>query len=72
MQLSLDPVLLWLWCKPAAVAPIRPLAWDPPYVLGIALKKKKSSKLETTQISISSRTDTQKFMLFSWNGMHAV
>ena len=22
-----DPVLLWLWHRPAAVAPIRPLAW---------------------------------------------
>ena len=24
---SLDPALVWLWCKPAAAAPIRPLAW---------------------------------------------
>ena len=24
---GLDPVLLWLWCRPAAAAPIRPLAW---------------------------------------------
>ena len=23
--------LLWLWCGPAAVALIRPLAWEPPY-----------------------------------------
>ena len=23
-----DPVLLWLWCTPAATAPIRPLAWN--------------------------------------------
>ena len=23
-----DLVLLWLWHKPAAVAPIQPLAWD--------------------------------------------
>ena len=22
-----DPALLWLWYKPAAAAPIRPLAW---------------------------------------------
>ena len=21
-----DPALLWLWCRPAAIAPIRPLA----------------------------------------------
>ena len=23
-----DPVLLWLWCRPAAVTLIRPLAWE--------------------------------------------
>ena len=34
-------MLLWLWCRPAAVAPIRPLAWEPPYAMGAALKKKK-------------------------------
>ena len=25
-----DPELLWLWRRPAAIAPIRPLAWEPP------------------------------------------
>ena len=30
---SLDLVLLWLWCRPAAAALIRPLAW------GVALQK---------------------------------
>ena len=34
-----DPELLWLWLWPAAVAPIRPLAWEPPYATGVALKK---------------------------------
>ena len=29
-QTRLDPVLLWLWCKLAAVAPIQPLAWEFP------------------------------------------
>ena len=28
---GLDLALLWLWCRPAATAPIRPLAWEPPY-----------------------------------------
>ena len=28
---SLDPELLWLWHRPAATAPTRPLAWEPPY-----------------------------------------
>ena len=33
-----DPVLLWLRCRPAATAPLRPLAWEPPYAAGTALK----------------------------------
>ena len=35
-----DLVPLWLWCRPAATAPIGPLAWEPPYAAGGALKKK--------------------------------
>ena len=35
---SLDPELLWLWGKRAAVALIRPLAWEPPYASSVALK----------------------------------
>ena len=33
-----DPTLLWLWRRPAAVSPIRPLAWEFPYAAGVALK----------------------------------
>ena len=43
-RLSLDPALLWLWCRPAATAPIRPLAWEPPYAAGVALKRPKKKK----------------------------
>ena len=39
-----DPPLLWLWCRPATAAPIRPLAWEPPYAAGAALEKAKSKK----------------------------
>ena len=45
-----DPELLWLWCKPAAIAPIGPLAWESPYAVDAALgnmkrqKKKKRKK----------------------------
>ena len=35
--LDLDPVSLWLWCELAAVAPIRPLAWEPPNAAGAVL-----------------------------------
>ena len=37
---GLDPALLWLWRRPAATAPIRPLAWESPCAMGTALKKK--------------------------------
>ena len=39
-----DPELLWLWCRPAAIAPIRPLAWELPYAGGVALKSKQKQK----------------------------
>ena len=39
-----DPDLLWLWCWPVATAPIRPLAWEPPYAMGVALEKTKKKK----------------------------
>ena len=35
-----DLVLLWLWCRPAAVVLIQPLAWEPPYATGVTLKSK--------------------------------
>ena len=36
---GLDPELLWLWRKLVATALIRPLAWEPPYPSGAALKR---------------------------------
>ena len=36
---DLDPVLLWLWHRPAAAAPIGPLAKELAYAAGVALKK---------------------------------
>ena len=33
------PVLLWLWCKPAATALSWPLTWEFPYAMGVALKR---------------------------------
>ena len=39
-----DPMLLGLWCRPAAAAPIQPLAWELPYAIGVTLKSKKAKK----------------------------
>ena len=38
---GLDPALLWLWRRPAATAPIRPLAWEPPYAMRVVLRSNK-------------------------------
>ena len=39
-----DPTLLWLWHRPAAVALIRPLAWEHPYTASMALKRQKQKQ----------------------------
>ena len=36
--------MLWLWYRPAATAPIQPLAWELPYAVGAAKKKKERRK----------------------------
>ena len=36
---GLDPALLGLWCRLAAAALIRPLAWERPHVMGVVLKR---------------------------------
>ena len=56
---GLDPVLLWLLCRPAAAAPIRPLAWKPPYAMGAALKSKKKKK-DTFKIPIPQNKSKNK------------
>ena len=40
-----DLVLLWPWRRLAAVAPIRPLAWEPPYAASEVLKSKKQKRI---------------------------
>ena len=39
-----DPALVWLWCRPAATAPVQPLAWEPPHAACAALKRQKDKK----------------------------
>ena len=41
-----DPTLLWLWHRPAATTPIRPLAWELPHSASVALKRKKKERKE--------------------------
>ena len=39
-----DPALLWLRYRPAAVAPIQPLAWKTPYATGAPPPPPKKTK----------------------------
>ena len=52
-----DRVLLQLWCRPAAVATIRPLAWELPHALGVILKKEKKQKTKNLRSSLSEVFD---------------
>ena len=36
---SLGLAWLWLWRRPAALAPVQPLAWELPYAAGAARNK---------------------------------
>ena len=71
LRCGLDPTLLWLSGRQAAAAWIQPLAWEPPYDTGAALKRKKKRKrkpymyctLSYFNIKITSRlTEFFKFL----------
>ena len=52
---GLDLALLWLWRRPVAMAPIRPLAWEAPHAAESALemaKKKKKDRLNYLAITV--------------------
>ena len=59
-----DPVLLWLRCRPAAAAPIGPLAWEPPYATGMALESKKKPKNSLTEQEERYKMCTLKWLCF--------
>ena len=39
-----DPVLPWLWHRPATAAPTEPLAWEIPYAAGAVVKRQTERK----------------------------
>ena len=58
---GLDPVLLW--CRPAAVALIPLLAWEPPYAVGAARKKKKKMKETVKEIAKKRVAKRQEILI---------
>ena len=55
-RLSLDMALLWLWHRPVAIAPIQPLAWEPPYATGVVLKRPKKKKKKKKKANLLVKT----------------
>ena len=56
-----DLVLLWLWCRPAAAAPVWSLVWDHPYAAGAVLKKKKEKRKKEKAKWLLSKNTTEGF-----------
>ena len=47
-----DLALLWLWHRPAAAALIHPLGWEPPYAMGVALKRQEETKKKKLNVEL--------------------
>ena len=43
-QTCSDLACLWLWCRPAATAPVWPIAWELPCAMGASLKRPKKKE----------------------------
>ena len=57
LQTWLGSPLLWLWQRPVATAPIRPLAWEPPHATDAALKRQKEKKRKKKEKKITCKVD---------------
>ena len=64
-QWAKDPALLWLWGRPAAVAPIGSLAWQPPYAVGMALNSIKESNQSIKIVIVTYRIQIQPPLTFA-------
>ena len=55
-----DPTWLWLWHRPEATAPIRPL-WEPSHASGVALKRQntKQQQQKKTQPPPKKKQETE-------------
>ena len=60
---GLDPAFLWLWYKPAAEAPIRPLAWEHPQAVGVALNETKQGTFQILVCYLGERLQGGKGLI---------
>ena len=64
-RFSSNLALLWLWHRPATAAPIQPLAWEPPYAVGMGLKRPPPSTTTTTTTKEREINPLKWYFLFS-------
>ena len=72
---GLDPELLWLWHRPAATAPITPLAWKPPYAGRAAQEISKRQKKKCFKYLVNSnlfKLFEVQFVLLIYEYNHAL
>ena len=56
-QTCLGCILLWPWCRLADAAPIRPLTWEPPYAVDVALRSERKKKYARTAMQVFFSTE---------------
>ena len=65
---GLDLALLWLWRRPAAIAPTGPLAWESPYAKGVALKRQNTHTQKEEEERCGAISPFQAFCRsLTWN-----
>ena len=55
-----DLGMLWLWCRPTAVALIQPLVWEVPYATSAAIKNNNNNNKMTPTCSIEVPSNVPK------------
>ena len=67
---GLDPTWLWLWHRLVAKAPIRHLAWEPPYAMSAALGKTTTATKMLGELFYMLLYFFFFFDVFVWEGEH--
>ena len=69
-QTRSDPALLWLWRRLASTAPIRPLAWEPPYAPERPKKWQKAKKKKKTGFVIRALREETDISYYAGQESH--
>ena len=63
-----DLALLWLWCRLVASAPLQqPVPWEPPYAVGVALKRQKKKKKKMLPLYLNRLGSSKAYFKVIYN-----